>query len=242
VPSLTADTKQFYDEDYFHGRIYADYSAERDYRLRLFEQKLSLVRKYAPERGRLLDVGCAAGYFLEVAKERGYEVYGVEISDYIAERIDKSLKSRVFVGQLEEAGFQENSFDVVTMWDVLEHMPNPLQTLRETSRVLKPGGMMFVETINTACLNSRLLGDRWPLYRPPFHLFYFSIRTLTELIDKSGLEVVAVEPIQTYSPIHRHKPIRYFGFLQHLPRSSIIVRLVRRLAADVVFAVATKKV
>ena len=231
-------SSELYDEKYFEGGIYSDYLGEREYRLSLFERKLPLVEAQVLKGGKLLDVGCAAGYFLEVAASKGYDVFGVEVSKYATDHVDESLRPRVFTGVLEDARFPIDFFDAITMWDVLEHLPNPLDALREAHRVLQKGGKLIVETVNVSCINAKLLGPRWPLYRPPFHLFYFSVSTLTELLRKSGFEVAKVEPMQTYSPFHRHKTIRYFDMMRRYHENSFIMKIVKRLFADVVLIMA----
>lgn len=235
-----ADLRQLYGDGYFQGGIYANYLAERKFRLKLFAEKYSLIRKFLPETGKLLDVGCAAGYFLEVARAMGYDAFGVELSKYAAAHISKSLSGHVFAGELEDAGFESNHFDVVTMWDVLEHLPKPRETLQEAFRILRPHGAICVETVNTACLNAKLLGQGWPLYAPPYHLFHFSLDNLREILRICGFRLVAIEPIQTYSPIHRHRAVRYFKALRGPLGSSFVKTFLREFFADVVLAIAQK--
>jgi len=230
----TKSCPDLYGEDYFKGKVYKNYIGERHYRLQLFQRKFSLIKRHIPKGGKLLDVGCATGLFLEVAERIGYEVFGVEISNYAAGRVTETLRSNVFMGELEKARFSDEYFDIVAMWDTLEHLPRPLEDLQEVNRILKTGGVIIIETLNVACLNAKILGPKWPLYAPPHHLFYFSLDTLSKLLLKGGFDIFEVEPIQTYSPIHSHRAIRYFD------KSSLIRQLLKPLFADVLLILARK--
>lgn len=233
-PISRSELEASYDREYFMGKVYKDYFQERHVRRRLFERKFELIKKYLPETGRLLDVGAAAGFFLEVARRHGFEVHGVEISEAAATYAIQTLNLDVFVGELGEAKFPDESFDVITMWDVLEHLSRPVASLEIANRLLKQSGVLIIETINTSCVNARIMGKRWPLYWPPLHLFYFSLETLRILLSKSGFNVIDIVPMQTYSPFHSHRAVRYFD-KPHMP-----TKLLLRFFGDVVMAVCRK--
>jgi len=234
-PLSKSDLQACYDKEYFTGRVYKNYFEERNFRLRLFERKFDLVKRYFPRSGRLLDIGAAAGFFLEVARRNSFETYGVEISKPAATYATKTLKLKVFAGELEDARFSNEYFDVITMWDVLEHLPRPVGTLRIVNRLLRRGGVLVIETLNTACVNAKVMGRRWPLYLPPVHLFYFSLGTLRMLLSKTGFKIIGAIPVQTYSPFHQHKAIRYFV------KSRAPLNVLLRFFGDVVIVVCTKQ-
>lgn len=167
------------------------YEAERAGRIRTFTRSLDQLARYA-DGGRLLDVGCHVGIFLELAAARGWEVYGVEPSWWAAARA-RQRGLAVVTGTLQEASFPSRWFDAVTMWDVVEHFVEPLANLREAARLLKPGGLLAISTMNVESLIARLLGPRWPWFMP-MHLVYFSPRTLGDLLHRAHFDLIAVEP------------------------------------------------
>ncbi|MFH1199925.1 MAG: class I SAM-dependent methyltransferase, partial [Candidatus Micrarchaeota archaeon] len=113
-----------------------------------FKSSLRIIEKHRPQKGRILDVGCAAGFFLKAAKESGWEECGVEPSKWLADYGNKKLGLDIKAGTLAQAKFPAGHFDVVTLWDVLEHVPDPAAELDEVRRVLAPGGLLVVNYPN----------------------------------------------------------------------------------------------
>ena len=147
--------------------------------------------------GKVLDVGCATGYFLEVASRFGWEVTGVELSAYSARLAASKFGERVFNGSLEEAAFPDASFDMVTLSDLLEHIPDPLSFLREVRRILKPGGGVMIVTPNVDSLTERVMRGKWSHYKGE-HLFYFSPLTIRACLEKSGFAAGKVSSAPKY--------------------------------------------
>jgi len=176
-----------------------------------FREGLRLIGSYrAP--GRLLDVGCATGAFLSMARAEGWDVAGVDVSEYASSLARSRLGGSVYTGELADAGFPDSHFDVVTLWDVVEHLEHPGEVLSEARRILAADGILFLDTPNeealirrVAFMLHRMLCGRvaYPaskLYHM-FHLYYFSEKTLLRLLGESGFEVVRVER----RPIPREK-------------------------------------
>jgi SAM-dependent methyltransferase len=148
-------------------------------------------------KGRLLEVGCAGGYFLQAARERGFRPFGVEISKTASRFARESLGLEVRTGTLEAAGFDSESFDAAYMGDVLEHVPDPMRTLHELARILRPGGALLIAgpiTVNS--IDRRLglalyrrLGRTKTLRQPPYHLIEFTPRTLRDALKRAGFDV-----------------------------------------------------
>ncbi len=167
------------------------YVDEREGRVLTFSRNLQpfddLVAKNSSTR-RLLDVGCHIGVMVELAQQGGWEAWGVEPSTWAAEQA-RARGLHVVTGILETAGIPENYFDVVTMWDVIEHLTDPSAEVCQVHRVLKPGGIFAIHTIDIESLFARVMGKRWP-WLMEMHLYYFSPRTLGKMLEKLGFEVV----------------------------------------------------
>lgn len=155
---------------------------------RLFQQAVDLPS------GQLLDVGCARGDFLVWMHRYGWEVAGCDVHPESVAITQRRLQAAgveqptVRVGALEEAAFPDNSFDVVTLWHSLEHVPDPLSTLREVRRVLRPGGLVLIQIPAWLSLESRLWGKYWSGFDCPRHLYMFSPTTLSALLTKAGFQ------------------------------------------------------
>lgn len=139
--------------------------------------------------GRLLEVGCATGARLALLRALGWDVQGVETSAQAC-RLAKALYGlRVFCGELEEVSLPAGSLDAVVMSHVLEHVRDPVATLREARRVLRPSGVVVIETPNVASLGRRLFGPYWYEWDVPRHLFLFDAWTLGLACDRAGLRL-----------------------------------------------------
>ncbi|MEK7142933.1 MAG: class I SAM-dependent methyltransferase [Patescibacteria group bacterium] len=149
------------------------------------------LAKFKPQGGRLLDVGTASGFFIEEANKRGWQAEGVEVSKWAVEYGRKNLKVKIFQGELSQAKFKSNTFEVVTFLDVLEHFQNPLAELKEASRILKKNGLIYIETINfDNFITHYLIGKKYKYMVPKFHLFYFGRRQLRQLLDKADFKIL----------------------------------------------------
>lgn len=164
------------------------YEAEREGRALTFERRLrSLERLVGPADGRrLLDVGAYTGVFVEAARARGWDAVGLEPSRWAtATARDRGLP--VTQGFLEEGPYPAGSFDLVTLWDVIEHVTAPVATLRLCHEALRPGGTLAVHTMDAGSPAARLLGRRWP-WLMEMHLFYFDRSTLRAMLRAAGFE------------------------------------------------------
>lgn len=164
--------------------IYVD---EREGRERTFQHHLARLEKMTgpPAGRRLLDVGAYIGVFVEVAQAAGWEAYGIEPSTWaVAEAHRRGL--RVWEGtQASLAAASVPPFDVITMWDVIEHFDDPLAELHQAYTLLKPGGLIVIHTMNVDSLTARLMGPRWP-WLMSMHIHYFSPRTLGQMVERTG--------------------------------------------------------
>ncbi|HUY62281.1 MAG TPA: class I SAM-dependent methyltransferase [Candidatus Paceibacterota bacterium] len=189
------DPRSVYGKDYFlgaeHGYGYVDYDEDKAAMKPVFERCLAMVEEVRPIRGKLLDVGAANGYFVGVANARGWDAEGIEISSYAAEE-GRRRGLAIQTGTLEDISFPDGTFDAVTMFDVLEHIPHPVSAVRAVTRMLRPGGALLINTPDTGSLVARMFGKRWHLYVPPEHLALFNAENLTKLLWSEGFEVLRV--------------------------------------------------
>jgi 2-polyprenyl-3-methyl-5-hydroxy-6-metoxy-1,4-benzoquinol methylase len=146
----------------------------------------------------LLDIGCATGFSLEVARELGWRAQGVEISEFACNFARKNLGLDVFCGLLANADLEPESFDVVTMWDYIEHCPDPAQEIKKASSLLKPGGVLALTTPNIASVPARVWRSRWMGIKQGEHLYYFTPETMERLLAKSHFETVRLEHVGKY--------------------------------------------
>jgi 2-polyprenyl-3-methyl-5-hydroxy-6-metoxy-1,4-benzoquinol methylase len=165
----------------------AIYLAERQNRYLTFRRA---VRVLGPPAGRrLLDVGAYCGYFVDVARESGFDAEGLELSRWAAAQA-RGLGLTVRNETIEERARSGARYDVVTMWDVLEHLADPRRDLELARALLRPGGLLALSTIDAGSPVARLLGARWP-WLMDMHLFYFDRRNLPALLAELGFRVVA---------------------------------------------------
>jgi 2-polyprenyl-3-methyl-5-hydroxy-6-metoxy-1,4-benzoquinol methylase len=139
----------------------------------------------------MLDLGCYCGLLLDLARERGWDVIGLEPEETARRYAVEHLKLDVLGDTLDENTFSPGSFDVIVSLQVLEHLLAPQKTLYQIARILKPGGLLVVEVPSIDNLGFRLLG-RWHRHFARHHLFFFSTQTLTRLLIESGHQIKQV--------------------------------------------------
>jgi len=189
----------------FHGAEILDsyeavedvlYLEERDGRVLTFERHLRPLERLQAPPGRLVDVGAYTGVFVEIAAQHGWEAYGLEPSRWAVEQA-RGRGVQMIEGTLATSGLAAASFDVVTMWDVIEHVADPQAEIREAHRLLKPGGMLVLHTMDIDSRFARLMGRRWP-WLMEMHIYYFSRRTLGAMVEQAGFRVIRSEPQGRY--------------------------------------------
>jgi SAM-dependent methyltransferase len=163
------------------------YDAENAGRERTAAKHVTIIRRFR-KRGRLLDVGCASGIFLSAAANAGWNVVGVEPSEALCDAARARLAGRgeIIQAPLEQVGLQPSSFDVITLWDVLEHVTDPVAFLERCCSLLAPGGILIANVPRLDSLQARVFGRRWPLLLPE-HLSYFTYASLRLCGERAGL-------------------------------------------------------
>jgi SAM-dependent methyltransferase len=185
-PRETYDAAYFADASSAHG--YDDYAALEPALRRNFARRLARLGRPAAE-ARLLDVGAAYGFAVAEAHAAGWRALGVEISAAGARRAARTTGGRIAIADAAALPFAGSGFDAVTLWDVLEHLPDPHAAVAAASACLRPGGRLVLTTGDVGSVVARLSGRRWHLYSIPEHLFFYTRRSLRLLLGAHGLRV-----------------------------------------------------
>lgn len=221
-----------YEEHPFFGYDSDAESLRKVPRYQRFEQALEVLEREVAGR-TLLDVGCGAGTFMAIAAARGWDVYGIEMNEALCAEVDKAVGvGRVTCGAFEALDPEEHSYDVITMWDVIEHVLDPAAFIERGQRMLRPGGVIVLCTpdeesllANTGKVILRASRGRWNYpalaLHPRYHTFFFSGTSLTNLFVARGMTVV-----ESYSQA---------AFAAHSPLASgaqkAVISAIERLAA-----------
>jgi 2-polyprenyl-3-methyl-5-hydroxy-6-metoxy-1,4-benzoquinol methylase len=153
-----------------------------------FLPALREMEKLMPQGGKLLDVGCSIGQFLDLARDKGWEVEGVELNEDAAAVARREYGLTVHNKKLEDVGFEPESFDVITLWGVFEHLTDPNAMLRDVRKLLKPGGLVLLFVPNGHSLIIRMSRDNNSTVSGRAHLWYFSPSTMGQILEKNGFE------------------------------------------------------
>jgi SAM-dependent methyltransferase len=145
------------------------------------------------QSGALLDMGCSSGAFLESLKSDGWKLHGIEMSTECAKIAEARSGARVFVGHILDAPFHSESFDVITCFDVLEHLYEPVRVMARVAEWLRPGGIFYVLVPNVDAAEARAFGSYWHGLELPRHLFHYSPASLKFLARSAGLREVSLE-------------------------------------------------
>lgn len=188
--------KALYSKEYFESHSseemgYDNYVSDRELVEKTFRRRLQeLEKKWLKRKGVVLDVGCATGFFLNTARALGWNVQGVEISDYCCEFAKREFGFEIDNGQFKDLEGSRGPYDLVTMWDYLEHSFSPVRDLELAFRHLKPGGLLAVATPDFGSWPARVFGANWVGFKEHEHLAYFTRKNLCALLKKKGFTVL----------------------------------------------------
>ncbi len=157
-----------------------------------WRDRLQILREHK-QSGTMLDVGCSSGGFLGCFRGDSWKLYGIEMSVDCARRAETRTGAHVFVGDIPDAPFPPESFDVITCFDVLEHLYKPQQVMARVGEWLKPGGIFYVQVPNVDSAEARVFGSYWHGLELPRHLFHYSPASLKFLAESAGLREVLLE-------------------------------------------------
>jgi 2-polyprenyl-3-methyl-5-hydroxy-6-metoxy-1,4-benzoquinol methylase len=183
-----AELEEYYRPEYW-GRVNADDPAwvRRDQ-----ASRTSFLERFR-QGGRILDVGCGLGLFLLALDPARWDRYGLEVMPAAYREARRRLgHDRIVTEELSAAVLIGEQFDVVTLWDALEHLPDPAQALKQAFRLLRPGGLLLVRSPNFASYLARHFGADWYELSLPYHLSHFTPATLTRMLEASGFKLQAL--------------------------------------------------
>jgi SAM-dependent methyltransferase len=192
-PQLTScELAAYYPDDY---EAHVGTQRQRLGWLRRLDYNYGIEKRYRAimrhvETGRMLDVGCGSGAFLDGMRERGWNVEGIEPSVRATAYATEELGLEVQSTTLEAARLEPGSFDLVTMWNVLEHLADPQQGLNRVREALRPGGLLVFAIPNMESLDLKLFKEYWAGYDLPRHLFVFPPHTLEAMVESAGFRVL----------------------------------------------------
>jgi hypothetical protein len=203
-----AELEEIYAPEYFEYRPenpadgYADYLGDAERHREAARRRLALIERFAPARGKLLDVGAAAGFFVDEAIRAGWDAQGIDVAHHVVEWGRRELGVPLRLGDLSSVE-GSGAYAVVTMWDYIEHSLDPAGELARAGDLIAPGGVVALSTGDLDSLAARVSRSRWHLLTPRHHNFFFSARTLGRLLARTGFDVLwARHPGSRYSFAH----------------------------------------
>jgi len=198
-PRITEEVNQ----QYYKFELDGDQSFIRNhfidaaaYHIPYWQRMVRVVQKYK-QSGNLLDIGCGNGAFLKVARSAGFHVFGQDISDYFVEYNQNENQIFVYNGELDQLNLAEETFDVITCFDVIEHHRNPKALLSEVKRLLKPGGIVIITTHDIGNVFAKFYGSKWRMIYPIGHLTYFSKKTIKRMLSRYDYKIIRLTGANT---------------------------------------------
>ena len=188
LPSAEEE-RELYEDEYYEDRgLVIGLDGQSSLLLELITDRVTKLTELNGGPGSLLDIGAGTGLFMEAAMRAGWRATGLETSEAAARIAGRITKGRILQGRVEDLDF-EGRFDAATLWDVLEHLPDPRATLGVIRSRLKTRGLVGISLPNVSGLKARLRGDRWRYYQHSFgHISHFSPRTLSTLLEQAGFK------------------------------------------------------
>jgi 2-polyprenyl-3-methyl-5-hydroxy-6-metoxy-1,4-benzoquinol methylase len=245
-PPNSKELSRWYDNDFFKSsnpRLYDDYLAARERRESEFQERLRDIGRFFPSPGRLLEIGAAYGLFLNVARQADWKVAGVELSPAASDYARNQLCLDVFTGDISDLTMRTSS-DLVVGFDVIEHVADPMGTLRAVNSQLVMDGVVVLTTGNMACIGARLYGPHWSLMCPPWHLYYFTAMTLGRMLERAGMKTISVR--YEGNPFYNRNLTRFDWllakcFANHVT-DAIVTKVACAMAHGMTFALSARKV
>jgi 2-polyprenyl-3-methyl-5-hydroxy-6-metoxy-1,4-benzoquinol methylase len=211
-----AELAAFYQQAaYYEGSSlgYSDYIGDQARHEQLARRRLQHIERLQSKPGRILDVGCAAGFFLKIAQLYGWEPLGVELSNDMAQ-MASTLIGRPVAPTLADLDIAPGSLDCITLWEYIEHIPDPREEIERLTALLRAGGVLALSTPNTGYWSAEHQPERWREFKPPAHLGFFTHATLDQLLRGCGLRVVQILHVTARAPSQPYALQRMLALLR----------------------------
>ena len=199
---LPDNPAEIYDQDYFQGSKkkfgYVDYEKDKEAMKNIFLKYLKIIGNYVfSKNSLLLDIGAATGVFVELANSAGFKAEGIEPSFWAAEIAGKK-GLKVCQGTIETANFPRRYFDVLTLFDVFEHLKNPQISLQKMNFILKDKGILVINTMDSGSLWANFWSSRWQAMAPPEHLFLYNQENIKNILERNGFKILKIKKINKF--------------------------------------------
>ncbi len=242
---VASDLASIYDTESYYGGTaefenvvvgYADYLALRDHLHFVVNELMRPLKGLTP--GVSLDIGCSMGLVMHELRQHGWTPHGVDVSSYATEYARNELGLNAFTGTIDQVDLPPESVDLATMLLTIEHIPDPKSALRSVRQLLKPGGVLIVATHDVEGVWPKLVGPRWRHYNMPEHIYYFSRRTLTQMLSEVGFHTFKVAETPTLAAVTEadatemglYAPVRLLHKTKLLPVVAPGLRAIHALA------------
>jgi 2-polyprenyl-3-methyl-5-hydroxy-6-metoxy-1,4-benzoquinol methylase len=243
------DLFKLYNKSYFFGDEYSDYVADKRIIQKNFKLRLKTLKAFLKPtlHNRLLEIGCAYGFFLEAAQRYFQKVQGIDITADGINYAREVLHLNAVQDDVLKHDFEGQKFDVVCMWDTIEHLCHPHLYIEKMSQHMDSGALLTITTGDIESWNARLRKDKWRLIHPPTHVHYFSKKTLAKMLDQYGFDVVyqrhcgfyrSVDNIAYNIFVLRQKRPKLYEFLKRLKLTKLDFYL---NLYDILYVVARKR-
>jgi len=195
------------------------------------EQHRTKFIKSIKRSGNLLDIGCGYGYFLDASRRKGYNVHGLDVSEWAAQYAVEKLGLSMTIGKIGDVDFPSPNFDIITMWHSLEHTPNPHMALQKTKSWLKKDGILVIDVPNYEGTDARKIWHEWDGWSLPYHYWHFTPKSLKQLLSQHGFTVVKHKDY--HSDVVKEN-------LKRIPIVNLFARLIAKLYSGTSVAVIAK--
>jgi len=219
-PETVRDT---YRRAYFHGEEYSDYTGDQGARAAQFKVLISRIEDYVPHGGKVYEIGCAYGFWLNIAKTK-WQVRGCDICEDACAHARDVLRLDVECGSFSRIGVASGELDAVCMWDTVEHVDALDEMMHAVADAVKPGGILALTTSDIGSLLARVRGPRWRQVHPPSHIWHFSSSTVRRMLSRFGFDVVALshegvtrtvgQIIYSLTTLRTGRPSRLYGLCE----------------------------